>query len=471
MTTRLMAAEAAALYEVLLERQPGFRTLRSLGIWSGGGTPSKGNAAFWTDGTIPWVSPKDMKVERIRTAEDHITSNAIASSATNLVKSGAVVMVVRSGILRHSLPVAVTEVDVALNQDMKALQPADGVDASYVAWALRANTSRILHECAKEGTTVQSIEFPTFLDFEIPLPSPEAQRQVVDYVEEQLSRLDASVAALLRAQANLKRYRASVLKAACEGRLVPTEAELARAGGRSFETGAQLLQRVLSERRSGWMGKGKFKEPGSPNANILLDVPEGWATASIDQIGEVITGFTPPTSDSGNFGGSIPFFKPTDLDAGYNTREAREWLTDKGASAGRLLRVGSVLVTCIGATIGKTGLARVDCTTNQQINAVTAHESGVLAEYVFCAVCSPSGQEAIRSNASSTTLPILNKSKFAGLTIPLPPLAEQHRIVAEADRRLSLIRGAEAQVNANLARAKRLRQSILQAAFAAPGPV
>ena len=270
-------------------------------------------------------------------------------------------------------------------------------------------------------------------------------------------------------QANLKRYRASVLKSACEGRLVPTEAELARAGGRTFETGAEVLQRILAERRSAWSGKGKFKEPSDPNAEFCPEVPEGWATASIDQTSEVTTGFTPPTSNSRNFGGSIPFFKPTDLDAGYNTHDAREWLTDKGASAGRLLPMGSVLVTCIGATIGKTGLARVDCATNQQINAVTTHESGVLAEYLFFAVCSPVGQKAIRSNASSTTLPILNKSKFAGLTIPLPPLAEQHRIVAEADRRLSLIRVAEAQVAANLARAKRLRQAILQTAFAHPG--
>ena len=84
-------------------------------------------------------------------------------------------------------------------------------------------------------------------------------------IEKQFTRLEAGVAALRRVQANLKRYRAAVLKAACEGRLVPTEAELARQEGRTYETGAQLLERILTERRKKWNGKGKYKEPAKPD--------------------------------------------------------------------------------------------------------------------------------------------------------------------------------------------------------------
>ena len=80
-------------------------------------------------------------------------------------------------------------------------------------------------------------------------------------IEKQFTRLEAGVAGLRRVQANLKRYRAAVLKAACEGKLVPTEAELARQEGRTYETGAQLLERILTERRQKWNGKGKYKEP------------------------------------------------------------------------------------------------------------------------------------------------------------------------------------------------------------------
>src|SRR5436190_24277577 len=99
MKKSLLVQEAPAIYKVLtrplsMER----RALRSLGTWIGGGTPSKGNPSFWAGGTIPWVWPKDSQVPRIRDAEDHITVDAVASSTTNLIKAGAVVLVVRSGI-------------------------------------------------------------------------------------------------------------------------------------------------------------------------------------------------------------------------------------------------------------------------------------------------------------------------------------------------------------------------------------
>ncbi len=76
----------------------------------GGGTPSKDNAAFWSNGTIPWVSSKDMKVARLTTTEDYITEAALAGSSTNMVKPGSILMVVRSGILKHSIPVAINDV-------------------------------------------------------------------------------------------------------------------------------------------------------------------------------------------------------------------------------------------------------------------------------------------------------------------------------------------------------------------------
>lgn len=97
--------------------------LSSLGRWSGGGTPSKAQASFWKDGFLPWVSPKDMKVERIHDSEDHITEEAVRRSATKLIPSGSVLFVTRSGILAHTFPVAVTTVEVTVNQDLKAVTP------------------------------------------------------------------------------------------------------------------------------------------------------------------------------------------------------------------------------------------------------------------------------------------------------------------------------------------------------------
>ena len=94
--------------------------------------------------------------------------------------------------------------------------------------------------------------------------------QIVAEIEKQFTRLEAGVAGLRRVQANLKRYRAAVLKAACEGKLIPTEAELARQEGRTYETGTQLLERILTERRQKWNGKGKYNEPPKSDTTNLL---------------------------------------------------------------------------------------------------------------------------------------------------------------------------------------------------------
>lgn len=113
----------------------------------------------------------------------------------------------------------------------------------------------------------------------------------------------------------------------------------------------------------------------------------------------------------------------------------------------------------------KTGLARVQCTTNQQINALTVPNELILSQFVYWYINSPLGQRQIIDNASATTLPILNKSRFEALPVPLPPLTEQTRIVAEVERRLSVIDELETLVTANLTRATHLRQSILQQTF------
>ena len=168
---QFVGVREGAVAPYLARRQTGWPQvpLGNLGRWSGGGTPSKANAAFWTDGTIPWVSPKDMKTERISETQDYITEEAVAKSATHIVRKGAVVVVARSGILKHSLPVAIVDCDVTLNQDLKAVELHEGILPEYVAWAIRASAKDILHRCAKTGTTVQNLEIPAFLRYEIRL--------------------------------------------------------------------------------------------------------------------------------------------------------------------------------------------------------------------------------------------------------------------------------------------------------------
>ena len=191
--------------------------LSNIGKWCGGGTPSKGNPRFWTQKGIPWVSPKDMKTSIIIDTEDHITEEAVKESSTNLVPKNSVLVVTRSGILRHSFPVAICSRDVTFNQDLKALQPAPEFDSRYIALALRAHEWEIIHRCTKAGTTVQSIEFPIFLRFEIPVPNISDQKLVVEEVNRRLSvveTLDTEVTTNLQ---RAERLRQAILGTAFSG--------------------------------------------------------------------------------------------------------------------------------------------------------------------------------------------------------------------------------------------------------------
>jgi type I restriction enzyme S subunit len=120
-----------------------------------------------------------------------------------------------------------------------------------------------------QGALYPAVRPKDILGYEIPLPSLDEQKVILAEIERQFTRLDAGVAALQRIQANLKRYRASILKAACEGRLVPTEAELARTEARSYEPADQLLARILTDRRQKWSGRGKYKEPVAPDTRYF----------------------------------------------------------------------------------------------------------------------------------------------------------------------------------------------------------
>ena len=142
-----------------------FEPLRDLGVWYGGGTPSKQRREFWESGTIPWLSPKDMGKPIVASTEDHITEAAIAGSATKLVPADSVAVVVRSSILDRILPIALVPMLVTLNQDMKAVVARDGVLPGYVAHLLRSLGPTLLRVTRKTGGSVASIQVPKFMTF------------------------------------------------------------------------------------------------------------------------------------------------------------------------------------------------------------------------------------------------------------------------------------------------------------------
>ena len=150
----------------------------------------------------------------------------------------------------------------------------------FINYQLLARGSRHFANNAQQVVGMASISQGQLADFPIVLAELDEQSRIVAEIEKQFSRLDEAVANLKRVKANLKRYKASVLKDAVEGRLVPTEADLARREGHSFESGEQLLQRILETRRGRWTGK--FKEPVSHDKTDLSKLPAGWVWTSLD---------------------------------------------------------------------------------------------------------------------------------------------------------------------------------------------
>jgi type I restriction enzyme, S subunit len=136
-----------------------------------------------------------MKGGAIEDTEDYITVEGLESSAAKLIRPGAVLVVVRSGILRHSIPVSINHVTVALNQDMRALIPGDRVEARYLARLIEGHQRELLNAWSKVGSTVESIEFDLLADTEIALPPLAQQQAIADYLDRETARIDALIAA------------------------------------------------------------------------------------------------------------------------------------------------------------------------------------------------------------------------------------------------------------------------------------
>lgn len=121
-----------------------YAPLGILGRWGTGNTPSKANERFWINGQIPWVSPKDMKVAYLSDAIDHVTDAAVASGGAAIVPPGTIFFVVRGMILAHTFPVAIVTKSAAFNQDMRSLQPVEGISGPYLLRALQQEAPYIL---------------------------------------------------------------------------------------------------------------------------------------------------------------------------------------------------------------------------------------------------------------------------------------------------------------------------------------
>ena len=279
---------------------------------------------------------------------------------------------------------------------------------------------------------------------------------------------------------NTKQLRQKILDLAIRGQLVPQDSndEPASVLLEKIRTEKQTLieqKKIKKDKKSSYITcdlspyqkyTEHFADGSSKNITdeILFEIPENWAWCRLGEIGEIITGNTPSKSNEEYYGNKYPFFKPTDLDSGYFVTEAQDNLSIKGFEISRKLPIKSILVTCIGATIGKTGFIRKEGTCNQQINAIIASKL-IFSEYIYLLCISPYFQNEIIKNASATTLPIINKSKFEKLFFPLPPLAEQKRIVEKIEELLALVDDLETNKTDLQSYIKQAKSKVLEMAI------
>ena len=323
-----------------------------------------------------------------------------------------------------------------------------------------------------KSTAIPGLSRSDYNEIEVSAPPLPEQHRIVAEIEKQLTRLDASVAALERVRANLERYRASVLKTACEGRLVPTEAELAHAENRDYEPADRLLQRILAERRARWQSqprrRRKYKAPTPPDTSTLPKLPEGWVWASADQVSMIVSGQTPKgivdavlTSPCG-----VPWYRVGDMNTPENhsyMNVASSTITESDVARFRLhLRPpGTIIFPKRGGAIATNKKRRLSVSAAFDLNTmgmVPAEGIGGYLWWWFHTI-------DLATLGDGSNVPQINHDDIEQIATPLPPLAEQHRIVAEVERRLSVVQQAEATVEASLKRAGRLRQSILKQAF------
>ena len=294
----------------------------------------------------------------------------------------------------------------------------------------------------------------------------EQQNEIVAELEKQFSRLDEAVANLQRVKANLKRYKASVLKAAVEGRLVETEATLAHREDRTYETGEQLLHRILEERRAKWVGNGKYKEPLPLDSNSIGTKPKGWGWAAVEMVCESIVDCPHSTAK----------FQPDGypcVDTTWMTTEGlvvdRARYVDEPTYLDRISRLAPKRGDIVFAREGTIGTAvlipdrMTPCLGQRVMLLRTSKEylNGLLVHVLHSEVV----KSQYRAQALGSTVAHVNVGDVKRFAIPVPPLAEQVRILAEVDRHLSIIREVEAEVDANLQRAQGLRQAALARVF------
>lgn len=395
-----------------------------------GGTPSRKRTDFF-EGSIPWVKSGELNDGLVSEVEEFITEDAIASSSAKVFPAGTLLIALygatvgKLGILSRA---------AATNQAVCAVFPPSDLDTKFLFWNLRFRRSDLIAQAV--GGAQPNISQTILRNMEIHVPRWETQREIVAEIEKQFSRLDEAVANLKRVKANLERQRSSVLQAvtggglAAEGQAAPAPEEWC------WLTIDELASRAPRSIQSGPFGSNLRHSEFQASGKLVI---------GIDNV------------RNGEFS----------IGSNHRISEAKFKELEKYAA-----RPGDVLITVM-ATIGRVCVVPQGIEPSiitKHVYRITVNRDLAIPDYVAIAL---RGSREVRAqlmnSAQGQTRPGLNGSLIKKIRVPLPPLPYQRSIVAEVERRLSIVREVEAEVDANLKRARALRQAILGKAFNGEG--
>lgn len=395
------------------------------------------------------------------------------------------IVISRAGSVGLSYLLSFVPIETVFASYLIRFRPCEQVEPRYIAYYLQTpNYWASIHELSS-GIALANVNARKLEVIGLPLaPLPEQQR-IVAVIEEQFTRLDAVTASLQQNKARLKRARASVLKSAVEGTLT----EEWRAEHPMTETATELLARILNERHAKWEAeqlakmqtrgvtpkddkwKASYKEPVPPDTEGLPELPEGWCWATVEQIAQIQGGLQKQPSRAPRKN-AFPYLRVANVFRGRLDLSTVEEMELFGNELSTLrLKAGDLLIVEGNGSrteIGRSALWHGEiknCV--HQNHIIRVRLNYVQPEYVDYYWNSLEGNKRVMDVAASTSgLYTLSVGKISRLPVPLPPLTEQQQIVAEVERRLSIINQAEAGVEASLKRVERVRQSILRMAFA-----
>jgi len=443
-----------------------------------GGGPTTGDEFLYVD-----ISSIDNQTKRIDDVKRLPVAKAPSRARQRLLPNDVVVSMTRPNL--NAVALVTADLAGAIGSTgFCVLRPV--IESRYVYY--RVQSLAFIEEMTGlvQGALYPAVRPRDVLAHRLPLPPLAEQRRIVQKIEELFTELDAGVAALERVRANLKRYRAAVLKAAVEGALTAGW----RAQHPDVESASDLLQRILRERRDAWeqaelaryakSGKtppkgwqGKYKEPTAPDTTDLPDLPEGWCWANVEQLliespcnGISIKGSSEPPG--------VPALRLSAMsNGGFDYTDRRYIPISETVAESLAINAGDYFVSRGNGSLRLVGRGTLAQEPPEQVVfpdtmiRLRFSASSPVRSYMSLLWSSQVIRTQVERQARTTAgIYKISQADIASFTVPVPPLAEQEQIVAEVERRLSVVDDAEARVAAGLKRAARLRQSILKRAFA-----